>query len=692
MAWQDGAVRQWLEGDESQLLPLVEQLADAYPDCTMHVGDATRETPRCDCVANLRLVPDLFPLRTYTEFEDQLNRNLADPMAGLLSTLRAIGTQGLDPAIRIRLTPVKLRQIRCNQRVIERLDRGFRHRWLTERFAILATSSSSSPRLLAAVSATLLPPGKRRSDTDQARKKSASHLFETRICLEASGDVASSSVTLQQLAGCFGRFTSPRATFRRQRQSRLGSGRGGLLASEEIVTLWHPPVATVRVEKLQPSSFRELEPPLHLPDPSTDPSCAILSRRLFRARHEPFGMSLDDRRRHLAIVGKTGMGKSTLMERLVVSDIENGHGVALIDPHGDLAEHVISIVPRQRTNDVILFDAGDRSSPVAFNPLDCRRDEDRSLVASGVLSAFKKLYSESWGPRMEHIWRHALLAALEQPGCTLETVSDLLAAKRTRQRIVERVTDPVVRRFWLEKFAAWKPQLQAEAVLPIQNKLGQFLAHPILRDILINPRSKLRLRNAMDGGHVLIVNLSKGRIGDDASTLLGSLLVTQLQLAAMSRAEQAEADRRDFFVYVDEFQNFATESFATILSESRKYRLSLVLANQHLSQMDDSTRGAVFGNVGNLLCFQVGADDAETLADQLGGDATPRDLMNLPKYIAYLRLLVDGMPSRPFSIETLHPQPVTRPQQAETIRQTSRHRYSSWPRHGSTDDARRLGA
>ena len=335
------------------------------------------------------------------------------------------------------------------------------------------------------------------------------------------------------------------------------------------------------------------------------------------------------------------------------------------------------MVPRHRTNDVVLFDAGDRDFPVAFNPLDCRRPEQRPLVASGVVSAFKKLYGDSWGPRLEHILRNALLATLDQPGASLVTVLRLLNDAGYRRTIVPRISDPVVRSFWQHEFSKWKPNFQAEAAAPIQNKIGQFLSHPVLRAIVAQPRSSIDLRDIMDNGRILIVNLSKGRIGEDASTLLGSLLVTELQLAAMSRADTPESQRSDFFCYVDEFQNFATQSFATILSEARKYRLSLTIANQYLAQMDEQTMEAVFGNVGSLLAFQVGARDAETIAEQLGADVAPADLMNLPKYTAYIRLLIDGMPSRPFSMATLLVAPKrTDLRRGEIIRRTSRQRYA----------------
>jgi hypothetical protein len=297
-------------------------------------------------------------------------------------------------------------------------------------------------------------------------------------------------------------------------------------------------------------------------------------------------------------------------------------------------------------------------------------------VASGIVASFKKLFGDSWGPRLQYILSNALLALLEVPGTSLLSLQQLLSDPAYRKTISARVSDPVVKMFWEREFAGWKPQYQADALPAIQNKIGQFLSQPILRGIVGQSRSRLDLRSIMDEGQILIVNLSKGKIGEDASNLLGSLLVSGIQLAAMSRADIPESERRDFFLYVDEFQNVCTESFATILSEARKFRLSLTIANQYLAQMDEATAAAVFGNVGSLLAFQVGASDAEMLATQLGGGVTPQDLMALPKYTAYVRLLTDGMPGRPFSMETLPPPLPDRQGRSTIIRRTSRHRYA----------------
>jgi energy-coupling factor transporter ATP-binding protein EcfA2 len=374
----------------------------------------------------------------------------------------------------------------------------------------------------------------------------------------------------------------------------------------------------------------------------------------FRSGRVTFGIQPEDRRRHVAILGKTGMGKSTLLQHLLTADIRGGHGVALVDPHGDLCEAVLGAIPRSRTNDVVLFDASDTAFPIGFNPLHCPVPSQRSLVASGVVSAFKKLYADSWGPRLEYILRNAVLALVERPDATLLSVLRLLGEPDYRAEIARSLRDPIVRAFWEREFPSLPLRLQAEAVAPIQNKVGQFVTSPVIRNIVGQSGKAFDLRRIMDAGKILLVNLSKGRIGDDASQLLGSLLVTRLQLSAMARADTPEAERRDFHLYVDEFQNFATASFATTLSEARKYHLTLTVANQYLDQLDEPTRGALFGNVGTLLSFQVGPTDARLLVQQFVGRLTEQDLVLLPRYHAYVRLLVDGQPSSP----VLHAHPL----------------------------------
>jgi hypothetical protein len=357
--------------------------------------------------------------------------------------------------------------------------------------------------------------------------------------------------------------------------------------------------------------------------------------------------------------------------------------VAVIDPHGDLAEAVMEFVPKNRTNDVILFDPADKDFPVAFNMLEGKNPEHRALIASGLVGVFKKLYAESWGPRLEHFLRNTILALVEAPDTTMLGITRMLVDKIYRQKVLHFVEDPMVRSFWETEFSALAPQKLAEAVGPIQNKVGQFLAAPIIRNIVGQTNSTLDLRFAMHSGKINNINLSKGKLGEDNSSMLGSLLITKFQLDAMSRADIPEKDRKDFYLYVDEFQNFATDSFATILSEARKYKLNLTMANQYLAQMPEEVAAAVFGNVGSLVSFQVGIDDAKILSEQFDEERVlPVDLVNLPKYSVYNRILLDGMPTPVFSSKTLPPPEIyleadmTMEQRLEKLRNFSRQRYA----------------
>ncbi|PIQ78427.1 hypothetical protein COV82_00995 [Candidatus Peregrinibacteria bacterium CG11_big_fil_rev_8_21_14_0_20_46_8] len=379
----------------------------------------------------------------------------------------------------------------------------------------------------------------------------------------------------------------------------------------------------------------------------------MLGKSNFRGHSQEFGIKQGDRRRHIYIIGKTGMGKSTLLENMIFSDIHNGNGVGVVDPHGDLAEKVLEFVPSNRTNDVILFNPSDREYPVGFNMLENVDPGYNTIIASGVVSIFKKIYGESWGPRLEHILRNTILALLAYPDTTMLGITRMLQDEGYRKKVVKKIDDPIVKSFWINEFAKLEPRQRIEAISPILNKVGQFLASPIIRNIVGQPKSSINLRFAMDKRKIVICNLSKGKIGEDNSALLGAMLITSFQLTAMSRADIPEHERQDFYLYVDEFQNFATESFATILSEARKYRLNLTMANQYIAQMPDEVRDAVFGNVGSLISFQVGFDDAEPIAGQFGGDETMvNDLVALSVGNTYMRLLIDGMPTQVFSMET----------------------------------------
>lgn len=389
-----------------------------------------------------------------------------------------------------------------------------------------------------------------------------------------------------------------------------------------------------------------------MPDES-DNRITYFAQTNFRNERKVFGIRSRDRRSHMYVLGKTGVGKSTLLATLIEQDLKNGEGFALIDPHGDLVEKILARVPAQRKGDVIYFNVPDRAHPLGFNPLEHVAPEKRVLAASGLLDAFKKLWAESWGPRLEHILRNALLALLDMPEATLADVLRLLSDKEFRKAVALKITNRQVYEFWTREFEGYTPHFRAEAIAPIQNKVGAFLANPLLNRILTQPKSAFNLRQVMDDGKILLVNLAKGKIGEDTAALLGALLTTQLGLAALSRADVPEARRRDFYLYADEFPIYTTLSLATMLSELRKYRLNLILAHQFLSQLDEHVRDAILGNVGTMITFRLGVQDAEILEKEFYPELTTGDLVNLPNFSFYIKLMIDGVVSRAFSGETV---------------------------------------
>lgn len=397
----------------------------------------------------------------------------------------------------------------------------------------------------------------------------------------------------------------------------------------------------------------------------------------FRNQERVFGIKMDDRRRHMYVIGKTGMGKTNLLENLAIQDIQKGHGIAFIDPHGDTAEKLIKAIPANRINDVIYFNPADQEFPIAFNVMEKVSPEYRHLVASGLVGVFKKIWADSWGPRLEYILRNAILGLLEYPGSTLLGVTRILVDKSYRERVVEKITDPVVRSFWVDEFSKWDPRVLQEVISPIQNKVGQFLSSALIRNIVGQTVSSFDVRQIMDERKILIMNLSKGRLGEDNSALLGAMMITKIQLAAMGRVDIPEETRADFYLYVDEFQNFATESFANILSEARKYRLNLILANQYVTQIDEEVRDAIFGNAGSIISFRVGAMDAEFLEKEYEPVFMMNDIVNLPKYQIYLKLMIDGIAGDAFSATTLPPIKLEDAGNEAKIINASRERYTT---------------
>ena len=514
--------------------------------------------------------------------------------------------------------------------------------------------------------------------------------------IAVAGDEQKAKNLLQSVAGTFGVYTlgggnslhlSLPGMFQKKQLERAfidrGTGpvpRNQIFGASELASLWHPPgLALSMVKNISWGAQLTGEAPENLPV-STD-SEEEKKRINFFARTEhknkaaTFGIKKDDRRKHLYIVGKTGTGKSTMIANMAINDMRNGEGVAVIDPHGDLCDILMDFVPSFRINDVAYLDPADTAHPFHLNPLEVKNPAFRELVASGIVSIFYKLYAHSWGPRLEYILRNTILTLLHVPNSTLLQVPELLTNEKYREKVVSKLEDQVLKNFWTNEFAKMSPQMRSEAVSPILNKVGQFLSSKTIRNIVGSPTSTVDLETMMNEGKIVLVNLSQGKLGEDSSALLGAMIITKMQLAAMNRVYLSEDERRDFYLYVDEFQNFATNSFIKILSEARKYRLDLTLANQYVGQIDEDVQKAIFGNAGSLVSFGVGASDARLLAREFGLKYKEEELVALGNYQIVLKLSIDNHTSLPFSATTL-PLPRSKNENREKVVRSSRERYT----------------
>ncbi|MBW7955978.1 type IV secretory system conjugative DNA transfer family protein [Patescibacteria group bacterium] len=427
---------------------------------------------------------------------------------------------------------------------------------------------------------------------------------------------------------------------------------------DELATVWHMP-------NKQLSSIKNIawgknllgEPPENLPTYVHTPEAErnnlnLFARTEFKNQSQIFGIKKVDRRRHMYVIGKSGTGKSTLLANMIINDLKHNEGLAVVDPHGDLIETVLNYIPRHRINDVIIFDPADPHAVVKMNLFEGGSLVHRELIASGIVAIFQKMYANSWGPRLEYILRNALLTLLTT-NAKLEDVLRILTDAKYRERVVETLDDQVLKNFWEAEFNTMQERLRTEAVSPILNKVGQFVTSPLIRNVVNTNTSSFDIEEVMNQGKILLVNVSQGKLGEDNMSLLGAMIITKIQLAAMNRVYMNEADRRDFYLYIDEFQNFATTSFIKILSEARKYRLNLVLANQYMAQIPEEVKAAIFGNAGSMLSFILGAGDADYMQKEFGGKYSQEDLVSLGRYKIVTKLMIDGQVSHPFPAETL---------------------------------------
>lgn len=429
-----------------------------------------------------------------------------------------------------------------------------------------------------------------------------------------------------------------------------------LLNTEEIATLYHlPKGGKSTVPSLVCTVSKKAEPPMDLPKEGTAPPSEIsfFGVTNFHNQYMKFGMKRADRRRHLYVVGKSGVGKSKLLELLILSDIHAGKGVAVLDPHGDLVEDLMRYIPEERIDDVIYFNPADMEYPIGFNPIESVEPQYRQHVAMGFIEIFKKLFGANWTPRLEHVLRYTVLALFDYPNSTVFGILKMLTDKNYRQKVVARVEDPTIKNFWVNEFAAWSEKFDNEAIMPVLNKVGQFVSTSLVRNIVGQPKNTMNMCEIMDKQKILLMSVSKGNLSEEISTLLGSMVITSIYQAAMKRAAISEEERKDFYFYVDEFHNFATKTFAEILSEARKYRLNLTVSHQHIGQLSQDIHATVFGNVGSMIAFRVGAEDANLLEKEFSPIFHANDIINLGVQEFYLKMSIDGQLRDPFSGKTL---------------------------------------
>ena len=461
-------------------------------------------------------------------------------------------------------------------------------------------------------------------------------------------------------------------------QARVFMDGGHILNIEELASLYHLPHTSVETPNMVWTTSKTSEPPSNLPTEVTTEATEVSLFGLtnFRGANQKFGIKRKDRGRHMYIIGQTGAGKSFLLQLLTLNDIYHDQGIAIIDPHGDYATDMLKFIPEHRLQDVVYMNPTDTMFPMAFNPMEVFDENLKNHISSEIVGVLKRMFVDSWGPRLEYILRYTILALLDTPDSTMLGITRMLTEKGYRKKVIANIKDPVVRNFWVTEFASWNEKFASEAVAPVLNKVGAFVANPLVRNIIGQPQSAFNIREIMDQGKILVVNLSRGQVGEDNAAILGALLVTKIQLAAMSRANIPEADRRPFYLYVDEFQNFATDSFAVILSEARKYGLNLTVANQYISQMPETVRDAVFGNVGTMVSFRVGPGDATVVGPYFAPAFEPADITTLNNQHILVSMIIDGQKSIPFSATTLM-LPAPENDQTPKLIELSRERFAS---------------
>lgn len=660
--WTPRALRNFVESQIYSQYPTV-QIRTATADYTAH-----EQQHNVVYTAEVVLAESEFlPIKTFQSFE-------VDPLAGITGTLAKLEDTDDEIWIQILVRPVADDWHKASDAWVKRVRGGGlfgdafhpKARWFSQFLMALWQPPEGNMTTVTELS------DRDKTRIAEAEKKAAKLGYQVKIRVAYLGDSTTDArLRMQAIIGTFKQynstnlngFTMSHDSFRKEDLNRyklrLFADRGFLLNIEEMASVFHLPHTNVETPNIVWASNKTAEPPNRLPvltgHAADDEKISAFGLTNFRGINHQFGMLRSDRSRHVYIIGQTGAGKSGLLELFALSDIYHNQGYAIIDPHGDFAIENMKFIPEARLDDVVYFNPADVEHPIGFNPLEVTNPAQKSTISSEVIGVLKRMFGDSWGPRLEYILRYTILALLDRPEPTMLDITRMLTDKKFRKETIGYCNDVVVRQFWNVEFASWSEKFQTEAIAPVLNKVGAFTANPIIRNIIGQTHSSFNIRQIMDEGKILVVNLSKGLIGEDNAGILGSFLVTKIQLAAMSRSDILDIhDRRPFYLYVDEFQNFATDSFATILSEARKYGLNLTVANQYISQMEPTVRDAVFGNVGTMISFRVSPDDSPILAKQFEPQFEENDLTQMHNRNFIINMVINGEKAPAFSATTLN--------------------------------------
>lgn len=661
-AWVPRNLRSFVEGQIYSQYPTV-QIRKANEDYVSHeVNHSVAYTSEISLIDS-----DMLPIKTFTNFE-------VDPLAGVTGALAKLD-KNEEIWIQILAQPVADSWHKTSEEWVSDVKKG-------KSSLFSGANISSFGKIISALwqppeySKTASGAPKELSDRNKTRvseaeKKATKLGYRVKIRIAYLGEnTVNARLRMQAIVGTFKQYNSTNLngfkmsnpSYKKEDLANYRNRSFGessyILNIEELASVFHLPHTNVETPNVVWASTKTAEPPSKLPiitgNPAIDENISAFGMTNFRGVNHQFGMYRFDRSRHVYIIGQTGAGKTGALALLALSDIFHNHGYAIIDPHGDFAIDNMRFIPGSRLNDVIYFNPADTAHPLGFNPLEVINPNQKNSISSEVIGVMKRMFGESWGPRLEYILRYTILALLDRPTTTMLDINRMLTDKKFRQETLEYCKDTVVLNFWKYEFGTWSEKFMTEAVAPVLNKVGAFTANPIIRNIIGQPKSTFDIRNIMDEGKILIVNLSKGLIGEDNASILGSFIVTKIQLAAMSRSDiEKIEDRRPFYLYVDEFQNFATDSFATILSEARKYALNLTVANQYISQMSETVRDAVFGNVGTMMSFRVSADDAPILAKQFEPQFEAGDLLQMHNRNFIINMVINGEKAPAFNATTL---------------------------------------